>query len=367
MNNDLHVFVRDALARGVSRDDLKRALRDARWPDDEIDAEMAAWHDAGLGLPVPRRRVGVSAREAFLYLLMFVALYMVAYHTGAILYAWIEHTWPDPTLGTDVAYERGRGIVRLAVATLLVAFPVYLGTARITGRAVARDPDKRNSGVRRWLTYLTLFVAACVLIGDFIAVVLGMLNGDVTARFLCKAAVVAAIAGWMFSHYMGGLRRDEDAAPTPVRGYALQPLLARAAGVLVLCVIALGLWIAGSPESVRRGALDRKRMQDIDAISQAVFQYRETFGVAPETLPDMVQRSPSAHVNLRDPVTRAQYRYAVVDSESFRLCAQFDRPDSVGPWGEQGSEFWQHGAGEACFTFTFPARRGESPAVPAKR
>ena len=83
MNRDLHTFVRDALSRGVSREQLRAALREAHWPDDEIDSELAGWHDAGLGLPVPRRRVGVSAREAFLYLLLFVALYLVCFHAGA--------------------------------------------------------------------------------------------------------------------------------------------------------------------------------------------------------------------------------------------------------------------------------------------
>ena len=55
MNADLHAFVHDALARGVAPEALRAALRDARWPDDEIESELAAWHDAGLGLPVPRR------------------------------------------------------------------------------------------------------------------------------------------------------------------------------------------------------------------------------------------------------------------------------------------------------------------------
>ena len=90
MNEPLHTFVRDALARGVSRDAIRDALREARWPDDEIEAALEAWHDAGLGLPVPRRRVALSPREAFLFLLMFVSLYLVAYHTGAILFVLIE-------------------------------------------------------------------------------------------------------------------------------------------------------------------------------------------------------------------------------------------------------------------------------------
>src|SRR5262245_1542549 len=250
VNPDLHAFVREALARGTSRDDVRKALRDARWPEDEIEAELAAWHDAGLGLPVPRRRLGFSPREAFLYLLLFVALYLVAFNVGAILFVWIERLWPDPAMvGSDVYWDQRQDWVRFALSCVLVAFPVYLYTSRITGRAVAADPEKRNSGVRRWLTYLTLFNAACVLIGDFIAVLQGLFKGELTARFLTKAGVVAAIGAWLFAHYMGGLRRDEAAAPKP----ETRPTsLARAAAGVVLATALLGLWIAGSPAVARK-------------------------------------------------------------------------------------------------------------------
>jgi hypothetical protein len=212
VSTDLHTFVRDALARGASRDAIRAALKEARWADDEIEAALGAWLDAGLGVPVPRRRVAFSAREAFLYLLMFVALYMVAYHVGAILFGLVERKWPDAAVDYRI-WDHAIEWIRFAVASLLVAFPVFLLTSRITGRSLARDPEKRNSGVRRWLTYLTLFNAACVLIGTFIAVLLGLLKGELTARFLSKALIVASIAGWLFAHYLGGLRRDEADAP----------------------------------------------------------------------------------------------------------------------------------------------------------
>ena len=355
MNADLHAFVRDALARGVAPEALRAALRDARWPDDEIESELAAWHDAGLGLPVPRRRVGVSPREAFLYLLLFVALYLVAYHTGAILFAWIDRRWPDVAMGDPYGYaDRNRDFVRFAVASLLVAFPVYLLTARITSRAVARDPEKRNSGVRRWLTYLTLFNAACVLIGDFIVVLLGFMKGELTVRFGLKAAVVACIAGWLFTHYMGGLKRDEDDVPAAGRR-TTSPWLARAAAIAVVGVTALGMGMVGAPETARREALDQIRLQHLDAISNAVQVHASNFAVPPADLTELAQRSPGTRLTLADPVSHEPYAYTVLDSTSYELCATFDRPDSLGPWDRGGTlPFWRHGAGRACFTFRLP-------------
>ncbi|MEY4374705.1 MAG: hypothetical protein RL760_872 [Candidatus Eisenbacteria bacterium] len=66
MNADLRTFVREALARGASPEQLRHALREARWADPQIEAALAEWHDAGLGVPVPRRRIALSPREAFL-------------------------------------------------------------------------------------------------------------------------------------------------------------------------------------------------------------------------------------------------------------------------------------------------------------
>src|SRR5262249_34958410 len=117
---DLHAFVRDALTRGAGRDEIRKALRDARWPEDEIESELAAWHDAGLPLPVPRRRVGLSPREAFLYLLMFVALYLVAYHTGSVFWALAERTWPDAAVD-DRVWDRMSGSMRFSVGCVLGA------------------------------------------------------------------------------------------------------------------------------------------------------------------------------------------------------------------------------------------------------
>ena len=352
MNPDLHAFVREALARGTSRDDVRKALRDARWPEDEIEAELAAWHDAGLGLPVPRRRLGFSPREAFLYLLLFVALYLVAFHVGSILFAWIERLWPDPAMNaSEEAWDRTQDWVRWALASILVAFPVYLYTSRITGRAVAADPEKRNSGVRRWLTYLTLFNAACVLIGDFIVVLSGLFKGELTARYLSKAAVVAAIGSWLFAHYMGGLRRDEDAAPRTPAG---PPWLARAAGAIVLATALLGMWIAGSPAGARKQALDQRRVRELYDISNAVSGEHDSYGRFPANLQDLVRLRTRSGLHLFDPVTRMPYTYQVLDSLHYQLCAKFDAPDSLGPYGGAVDPFWRHTAGFVCFTFEVP-------------
>ena len=51
MNNELQQFVREALARGLSRDEIRSMLAAARWRAEEIDAELERWGDGPAGLP----------------------------------------------------------------------------------------------------------------------------------------------------------------------------------------------------------------------------------------------------------------------------------------------------------------------------
>jgi len=62
--------------------------------------------------------------------------------------------------------------------------------------------------VRRWLTYLTLFVAAVLLIGDFTTLVYYLLGGETTLHFVLKAATLGAIAGTIFGYYVRDVRAD---------------------------------------------------------------------------------------------------------------------------------------------------------------
>ena len=79
----LAAFVRDALIAGRPRPEIEAALRTAGWTPAEISEAMQAWAEGTFLPPVPRPRPYVSAREAFVYGLMFVALAMTAWHLTA--------------------------------------------------------------------------------------------------------------------------------------------------------------------------------------------------------------------------------------------------------------------------------------------
>ena len=208
---DLEHFVRDALAKGVPRQDIETALAAAGWPPEQSRDALNAYADIAVPVPVPRPRSYLSAREAFLYLLLFTTLYVAAWNLGSLLFDLINRAFPDPA---DNAFAVGRlgASIRWSTASIIIAFPMFLYVARYLGQDLARSPVKRLSAVRRWLTYLTLFIAASVLSGDMITLVYNMLGGELSIRFALKVLVAAVIAGTIFGYYLHDLRREEQEA-----------------------------------------------------------------------------------------------------------------------------------------------------------
>lgn len=208
-SQELDVFVRDALLRGHGKAEITQALLSAGWREEQVRGALGAYADTAFAVPVPRPRASVSAREAFLYLVMFATLYFFAYHLGSLLFDLINRAWPD---AAEVGYRGFGSSMRWATAAILISFPVFAYVSHYVARDVARHPIKRLSPVRRWLTYLTLFIAATILIGDMTTLLYNLLGGELTTRFVLKVLVVAAIAGSVFGYYLWDLRREEQDA-----------------------------------------------------------------------------------------------------------------------------------------------------------
>ncbi|MBN1356015.1 hypothetical protein JXA40_07065 [bacterium] len=208
LNEELRTFVKEALARGLSRVEVRSALAEAGWPEDQIRNALNAFAQLDFPVPVPRPQPYVSAREAFLYLIMFTTLTIAATNLGNLIFHFIDRAFPDPTdpavVGSWVT-ER----LRWAAAYIIISFPIFLTVSIRINRAIARDPVKRSSKIRKWLTYVMLFIAAGFVIGDLTSLVFNLLGGEMTLRFTLKVLTVGVIAGSVFGYYFWDLRQDE--------------------------------------------------------------------------------------------------------------------------------------------------------------
>jgi len=208
VNEELLNFVKDALARGLPRAKIECALLEAGWKTDQVEHALAAYAPVEFPIPVPRPRLYLSAREAFIYLVLFTTLYLTAFNFGRLIFQFINLGFPDPAAYAGFV-DSVRQAIRFSVASLVIAFPIFLWLSLLIGRSIKRDPSKRASKVCKWLTYMTLFVAAGVIIGDLTTLVYSFLGGDLSARLGLKVVTVAVIAGGIFGYYLWDLRKEE--------------------------------------------------------------------------------------------------------------------------------------------------------------
>ena len=71
--------------------------------------------------------------------------------------------------------------------------PLFVLLNRRVTRDTARDSGRRRSLVRKWFAAVTLLLAALALLGDLVAVIYSLLNGDLTLRFAAKAGLIAVV------------------------------------------------------------------------------------------------------------------------------------------------------------------------------
>lgn len=288
------------------------------------------------------------ARDFFLYLAVVVALYTSAVSMLMLLFAYINELFPDA-----LDYYPGFESITGPMAALIVAFPLYLFLTRFLNQDIRRNPEKKELWIRRWLIYLTLFLAGVAIFVDFITLVRYFLNGEATVRFILKVLSVFVVAGSVFWYYFQDIKGkwEQDAKHSVLAGYV--------AGVAVLAVIVSGFVIVGTPGELRDVRLDRERVSDLQNIQGQVINYWQRKDALPETLVDL-EDPIAGYAAPTDPETEAIYTYEVTGPLSFTLCATFaaeSREDGLDvryPIKPVNGidESWTHGAGEECFDRT---------------
>lgn len=297
-----------------------------------------------------------SARDVFMYLLVVVVLAMSAANLGTLLFQYINLYVPDLTIPV-CAGSWCQDAIRWSLASLIVVFPVLLWAWRFLQRDVAANPEKADARIRRWLLYLTLFVAGGFIIGDVISLIYGWLQGDLTIQFALKVLVVFYIAGTIFYYFLKALRQQTDHART----------VGRIAIAVVAAAIVVGFIASGSPFRARVERLDERRVGDLQTIqNQIVSVYWQSKGELPQTLADL-QDPINGFIAPVDPETKLPYEYTRKSVLSFVLCATFETKSDAtdGTSGSTRSVYpaypahpgdmnanWAHDIGRVCFDRT---------------
>src|SRR3989338_7190968 len=107
-----------------------------------------------------------TPRDVFLHLLAMVTLYWVAVSVITLCWQYINYFFPDAL--NYYRYFGFAGPIRFAVSSLIIVFPVFLLVSWFLNKIYTKEGEVRESKIRKWLIYLTLFIAALVIIGDLI-------------------------------------------------------------------------------------------------------------------------------------------------------------------------------------------------------
>ena len=209
MNAELVEFTRSALTAGTGRQEISDVLRRAGWAEPDIRAAIDTFADVTFPIPVPRPKPYLSAREVFVYLVLFAALYAAAYSLGALVFELIQRSFPDPLEVQSNFIRFSNDRIRWDISMIIVAFPLFVFTFRAVTQGLAKNPTKRASRPRKWLTYLTLVIARMSLVADTAAQIYNVLGGELTIRFLLKVATIAIIGGGICTYFIGDMRKEE--------------------------------------------------------------------------------------------------------------------------------------------------------------
>ena len=299
----------------------------------------------------------VTPKDFFLWAGAMVSLYISVFSFVALIFDYINYTFPDPLQYFPA--NPYSGSISYEMASLIVMFPIFLILMRVINNDIASDPSRRDIWIRKWALYLTLFIAAVALAADLITLIMYFLNGEITVRFIAKIFVVFAVAGAGFLHFVADLRGYWEQNRRQARSVGI------ATGALIVITVVAGFFIIGTPWQARLYRFDEQKgayLQNIQYQIVSCWQQKEEL---PITLTDLFDPI-SNNILPRDPQTGEQYTYSITGAYSFKLCATFNaetpatladaanRPIKVPAVGLEGSklaqnETWYHPAGEFCF------------------
>ena len=294
-----------------------------------------------------------TPKDFFLWLGAMVALYISAVSFILLSHQYIDIWFPNELIMYGDPYSDP---IRFAIASLLVMFPLFVWMLRMIHQDIRKTPEKKELWVRRWLVFVTLFVAGLVMAIDVIILINSYLQGDLSIRFALKAGVVFAVLAGIFSYFIEELRGTWE------RKAGLSVAIGGGVSLIVVLAIVSSFFIIGSPESARLMKFDDQKVADLQNIQWQIVSFWQTKEALPASM-DELKDPIGGFVPPVDTQTGMPYRYERTSDASFKLCATFNvpsrdtvsastpvRPDLV-------NENWQHAEGEVCFDRTIDPER----------
>lgn len=289
-----------------------------------------------------------SAKFAFFYMLSLVALIFMALSTGMIIFQIINKTIVDIALSFPGGFDSGA--MKFAIAAVIITTPIYyLMMWQINKNLISGELNK-DAGVRKWLTYLILFITSVVMIGWLIATILSFLDGELTTKFILKAITAIVISASIFSYYFYDIKRENVLAKDKVTNLFFYVSL----GVVLASLVA-SFFFVESPKETRARKQDNAVLEQFSVIDNALNAYYYDNGRLPASLEELVKSKgvyPLSEDNIQDPATKEKFKYSVKEKNLYELCATFQtsNKDKTDMAAYYYFDRWPHDAGVQCLS-----------------
>jgi hypothetical protein len=310
-------------------------------------------------------KIKMTPKDFFLYVGVMVALYVSAFSLLALLFEYINVLFPDKL---DAFHGEFNGTIRLSIASLIIIFPTYLALTKVLNRDLRKHPEKKNIWIRKWLVYLTLFVAGIAIIVELIRLINQFLGGDITTQFVLKIVAVLVVTCAVFGYYLYDLKGkwEREAGKAKMIGWIT--------ALIVLIAVVSGFFIIGSPKEQRLLRFDQDKVNDLQNIQWQIVNFWQSKEKLPKTLSELKDSISGFTVPI-DGQSEEEYQYKTISDLTFELCANFNKESiesqiinerivksvPVGGFGLKNTN-WVHGEGEVCFKRTidpdlYPVRK----------
>jgi hypothetical protein len=259
-----------------------------------------------------------AAKFTFLYLTHLVSLVFTAISFGVIIFQAINKFIDDPVGIYDASFQKE--FLQFGIAALLVFAPVYFVVSRFIYKSLFDGEVKRDSSLRRWLTYLILFVSFLVFAGYLVGFIINFLNGELTLKFILKVITVLAIAATVFSFYFYDISRKEAEGKKDkvIKNYLIASLSA------VIIVFIGSFFVADNPSFARNKRLDNNIIMKFNQIDSCVEQYYREKKEMPADLESIKNNCTYLlDKSLSDEVTKKAFEYKAKEGKKYELCAEF--------------------------------------------
>lgn len=274
----------------------------------------------------------------FLYLVSFLSLWFVSIGSGTILYQLINKFFPDPAkafYGAEFQHET----VKFGVASLLVAAPIYFILSFLITRYLKEGKIPEDSKVRKWTTYIILFIAAAIIIGNSISLIFNLLGGEMVARFILKSLVIFFIAGLVFGYYFWDTRKKELLG----KSYLGNKIAFGLAVTVIAATLVSAFSMIDSPRTARNKKLDKETIGILQNYRYAIDNYYFQKGVLPQDIAELKQ----GNYYLLQPDVAVSYRKT--GELTYEFCATFQTSNLSEKSYESYGQEWKHDKDDVCF------------------